>query len=125
MMPEHHNPDRSPQDAWRGGTYDSRIGASIMLVAMSVVLASSLSLPLAAPPIKQDIGTRASNPAPGRSVAEVKENVKIVAASPALEAPCEEQTWPYLDRRCLKDGAATADARRPKATPQREPLSPR
>lgn len=132
MAPEQqHKPGLPLRSAWRGGTYDSRLTTSTMLVAMTAVLAMSLTLPFATPPIKKDVrtpsGQRSADNAP---VAQDAQDVKIVAASPSLEVPCEEQTWPYLDRRCLKDGppAPASSARATAAAQQKsaaEPLDPR
>jgi hypothetical protein len=47
-------------------------------------------------------------------------DVKIVSAKPKLDVPCEQQTWPYIDRRCLTE-STRAPARTASGVDDRSP----
>ena len=44
----------------------------------------------------------------------------IVAATPRLDVPCAEQTWPYIDRRCLTE----TTQKRPQPAGAQPPAAP-
>jgi hypothetical protein len=79
-------------------TIDPRAATSIIIACMTLALALMVTVTLTqpvrrAPPKSAE--QVASPPAAGK--------VKIVAATPRLDVPCAEQTWPYIDRRCLTE----------------------
>jgi len=78
---------------------DPRAAASLIIAGMTLVLSLVVAMSLAAP-------VRLTGPSKsGERVAPppAAEKVTIVAASPRLDVPCAEQTWPYIDRRCLTE----------------------
>jgi hypothetical protein len=77
---------------------DPRAATSIVLACMTLSLALMVTLSLT-PPVR---------PAPPKSAGQVApppaaDKVTIIAATPRLDVPCAEQTWPYIDRRCLTE----------------------
>ncbi|HKY87846.1 MAG TPA: hypothetical protein VJL90_13880 [Pseudorhodoplanes sp.] len=103
---------------------DPRAATSIVMACMTLSLALMVTLSLT-PPVRpaspKSAGQVAPPPAAGK--------VTIVAATPRLDVPCAEQTWPYIDQRCLTEStqkrpepewrreAATAPVDPSKATP--------
>lgn len=82
---------------------DPRAAASVIIACMTLALALMVTVTLT-PPVRR---------APPKSTEQVApppaaDKVTIVAATPRLDVPnldvpCAEQTWPYIDRRCLTE----------------------
>ena len=77
---------------------DPRAATSIVIACMTLALALVVTLTLT-PPVR---------PAPPKSAGQVAPppaagKVTIVAATPRLDVPCADQTWPYIERRCLTE----------------------
>jgi len=84
-------------------TTDPRAATSIVIVGMAISLCVMLSLALGEPARQFNrikTGERVAPP-------PAADKVTIVATPrmdvPNLEVPCAEQTWPYIDRRCLTE----------------------
>jgi hypothetical protein len=78
---------------------DPRAAISIVIAGMAAGLSVMLSLMFTEPArLSNRINT-------GEKVAPppAADKVTIVAATPRLDIPCAEQTWPYIDRRCLTE----------------------
>jgi hypothetical protein len=95
---------------------DPRAATSTVVACMTLSLALMVTLSLT-PPVR---------PAPPKSAGQVApppaaDKVTIIAATPRLDVPCAEQTWPYIDRRCLTESTQ----KRPEPEGRREaaPLS--
>ena len=93
---------------------DPRAATSIVVVCMTLSLALMVTLSLT-PPVR---------PAPPKSAGQVApppaaDKVTIVSATPRLDVPCAEQTWPYIDRRCLTESTQ----KRPEPEGRREAAS--
>jgi hypothetical protein len=93
---------RSPHGRVQGG------------VSLAAILLAGGFYVLAAPQPGDDIrvgASRSSAVMPGiqPSSASVP-NIKIVGAAIEPGKPCDEQTWPYIDRRCLTSADAPAPA---------------
>jgi hypothetical protein len=78
---------------------DPRAAASIVIAGMAVSLCVTLSLVLGEPARQSNRIKAGEQVAPPPAV----DKVTIVAATPRLDVPCAEQTWPYIDRRCLTE----------------------
>ena len=78
---------------------DPRAATSIVIAGMAVGLCVMLSL-MFAEPVRQSNRIKT-----GEQIAPppAADKVTIVAATPRLDVPCAEQTWPYIDRRCLTE----------------------
>ncbi len=84
-------------------TIDPRAATSIIIACMTLALALMVTVTL----------TQLVRRAPPKSAEQVAppppaDKVTIVAATPGLDVPnldvpCAEQTWPYIDRRCLTE----------------------
>lgn len=103
---------------------DPRAAASIVIAGMtlglSLVVASSLAAPVRPAASPKSAGQVAPPPA--------AEKVTIVAATPRLDVPCAEQTWPYIDRRCLTESTqkrSEPEARTREAAPAAPPIDVR
>ena len=72
---------------------DARVAASVTLVAVVICASAALALTPRAGNVSGPTGNRLAQASP-------QTVVKIVNATPRSER-CEEQTWPYFDRRCL------------------------
>jgi hypothetical protein len=102
---------------------DPRAATSIVIAAMAIALSVMLSLALREParysaPVKTGEQV-APPPAAGK--------VTIVAATPRmdvpnLDVPCAEQTWPYIDRRCLTE--STQKRPQPEGRPAEPAVAP-
>lgn len=90
----------------------SSIVVACMALGLATMLAASLTLPTRRDPPKST-GEVAPPPA--------ADKVTIVSAAPKLDVPCAEQTWPYIDRRCLKE---TTQKRPQTDPPAREAFAP-
>ena len=82
----------------RAHKIDPRAATSVVVGCMTLSLALMVTLSLT-PPVR---------PAPPKSAGQVApppaaDKVTIIAAPPRLDVPCAEQTWPYIDRRCLTE----------------------
>jgi hypothetical protein len=95
---------------------DPRAATTTVVACMTLSMALMVTLSLT-PPVR---------PAPPKSAGQVApppaaDKVTIVAATPRLDVPCAEQTWPYIDRRCLTESTQ----KRPEPEGRREaaPLS--
>jgi hypothetical protein len=78
---------------------DPRASASVVIAGM--VLGLSLVIALAIAPPGQPLAPRAS----GEKVAPppAADKVTVISGTPQSDLPCTEQTWPYIDRRCLTE----------------------
>jgi hypothetical protein len=72
---------------------DARVAASVTLVAVVICASATFALTPRAGAVSAPSGNRLAQASPSPVV-------KIVNATPRSER-CEEQTWPYFDRRCL------------------------
>jgi hypothetical protein len=77
---------------------DPRAATSVVIACMTLAMAVMVTITLTEPVRR----------APAKSAAQVApppatDKVTIVAAMPRLDVPCAEQTWPYIDRRCLTE----------------------
>jgi hypothetical protein len=90
-----------------------RVAASITLLAMVICASAAFALTprVGAAPTASGNRLAQSSPLPV---------VKIVNATPRSER-CEEQTWPYFDRRCLPSAAPSAP---PASAPARVTVLP-
>ncbi len=79
-------------------TIDPRAAASIVIACMALTLALMVSVTLTQP-VRRAPPRSAEQVAPPPAAGKVT----IVAATPRLDVPCAEQTWPYIDRRCLTE----------------------
>lgn len=77
---------------------DPRAAASIVIACMTLSLVLMVTLTLT-PPVRRAPAKSAEQVAPPPAAGKVT----IIAASPRLDLPCAEQTWPYFDRRCLTE----------------------
>jgi hypothetical protein len=83
---------------------DPRAATSVVIAGMAAGLSVMLSLMVTEParlPNRINTGETVAPP-------PAADKVTIVAASPRLDVPnldvpCAEQTWPYIDRRCLTE----------------------
>jgi len=77
---------------------DPRAATSIVIACMTLALALMVTVTLTQP-------LRRAPPKSAEQVAPppAADKVTIVAATPRLDVPCAEQTWPYIDRRCLTE----------------------
>jgi hypothetical protein len=93
---------RSPHGRVQGG------------VSLAAILLAGGFYALAAPQPGDDIrvgASRSSAVKPGIQPASASvPNIKIVGATIEPAKPCDEQTWPYIDRRCLTSADAPAPA---------------
>lgn len=80
-----------------------RVAVTLVLLCILFVMVTMLHSLFAGPDVKSaSRAARAAN----------MPSVKVVAATPQTDRPCGEQTWPYIDSRCLtlvppKPAAAT------------------
>jgi hypothetical protein len=81
---------------------DARVAASVTLIAVIVCASAALALTPRAGAGPTASGNRLAHASPPPVV-------KIVNATPRSER-CEEQTWPYFDRRCLPSAAQSPQA---------------
>jgi hypothetical protein len=77
---------------------DPRAATSVVIACITLAMAVMVTITLTEPVRR----------APAKSAAQVApppaaDKVTIVAATPRLDVPCAEQTWPYIDRRCLTE----------------------
>jgi hypothetical protein len=95
---------------------DPRAATSVVIAGMTLGLAVMLAVSIGAP-------VRLSTPSKSGGVVApppAADKVTIVAATPRLDVPnldvpCAEQTWPYIDRRCLTE--TTQKRPQPEARP--------
>jgi hypothetical protein len=77
-----------------------RLGGTLVLFGVTLGMGVMLALtPPSAP--HQTAVEPAADRWVGRQTEKPVGSVKIVDAGPRREIPCAEQTWPYIDRRCL------------------------
>jgi len=110
---------------------DAIIAAGGLLLGVGVtamVLASRSPEPVAPP--GQNAASANASPQTEESKTENNDPppVKIIGASTEAGRPCEEQTWPYIDRNCLveappKSNEMPAPAANKQETPPRQPVS--
>ena len=107
---------------------DPRAATSIVIACMTLALALMVTLTLT-PPVRPRRRNRPEQVAPPPAAGKVT----IVAATPRLDVPCADQTWPYIERRCLtestqkrplpdgraRDAAASTGARSSRKRPRR------
>src|SRR4051812_17911888 len=77
----------------RGPMIGPKVGATLVLVgaALAAFAAPALTLKL-----QNSFESFAAKPTPAP--------VRVVDASPRSAIPCAQQTWPYMDAHCLKQG---------------------
>lgn len=81
---------------------DTRVAASVTLLAVVVCASAAFALTPRAGAVSVATSNRLAQASPPPVV-------KIVNATPRSER-CEEQTWPYFDRRCLPSAAQSPPA---------------
>jgi hypothetical protein len=78
---------------------DPRAAACVVIAGMTLGLLLMLTWSLGEP-----VRWAAASKSPARvAPPPAADKVTIVAATPRLDVPCAEQTWPYIDRRCLSE----------------------
>lgn len=81
---------------------DMRRGAALVLFGVTLGVGVMLALTPLSPRDIAALEAAATGPgAAGEKESAPVGSVKIVDAAPRREIPCAEQTWPYIDRRCL------------------------
>lgn len=111
-----------PSDQALPGT-DNRIGASCVLFGVAIAAALLFALGPARPNAAYGLFGFGQRPAANTAAAKRvpgTDNVKIVDAAPRA-APCGEQTWPYIEPRCL---TRAVEANTQPATPATDPNAP-
>ena len=88
---------------------DTRVAASVTLLAVVVCASAAFALTPRTGAVSAASGNRLAQASPPPVV-------KIVNATPRSER-CEEQTWPYFDRRCLPSAVQLPPAAGAPATP--------
>jgi len=83
------------RDFTRGHLGNPRVEASIVLIGVVAVLIGSVFVVMG-PPLKPS--ALAAHTASGESRSGP---VRVVGMSPRKDVPCEQQTWPSIDQRCL------------------------
>jgi hypothetical protein len=77
---------------------DPRAATSVVIACMTLAMAVMVTFTLGEP-VRRAPAKSAEQVAPPPAA----DKVTIVAATPRLDVPCAEQTWPYIDRRCLTE----------------------
>ncbi|MBI4276169.1 MAG: hypothetical protein HY659_15860, partial [Rhizobiales bacterium] len=84
-------------------TCDPRLAASVTLASVLFVLISGAMLALNPPLKAYSQRSHAIADAPGAAPAK---SVRVVGTEPRAQVPCEQQTWPHIDQRCLSSTSA-------------------
>ena len=82
-------------------TADVRLGTTLVLFGVTLGIGVMLALTPPSAPHKTAVEPAAADRWVGRQTEKPVGSVKIVDATARRETPCAEQTWPYIDRRCL------------------------
>lgn len=83
-------------------TADVRLGGTLVLFGVTLGVGVMLALTPPSDQRKTGVEPAAADRWVGRQAESAPVgSVKIVGAAPRRETPCAEQTWPYIDRRCL------------------------
>lgn len=80
---------------------DMRVGATLVLFGVTLGIGVMLALTPASTPQRSGDPAAADRWVGRQAESAPVSSVKIVDAGPRREIPCAEQTWPYIDRRCL------------------------
>jgi hypothetical protein len=80
---------------------DMRVGATLVLFGVTLGIGVMLALTPASTPQRSGDPAAAARWVGRQAESAPVSSVKIVDAGPRREIPCAEQTWPYIDRRCL------------------------
>jgi hypothetical protein len=79
---------------------DLRLGGTLVLFGVTLGMGVMLALTPPSAPLQTAVEPAADRWV-GRQTEKPVGSVKIVDAGPRRETPCAEQTWPYIERRCL------------------------
>jgi len=102
-----------------GHKTDPRAATSVVIGGMTLGLLLMLTWTLGEP-----MRLAAASKSPAQvAPPPAADKVTIVAATPRLDVPCGEQTWPYIDRRCLTE--TTQKRPQPAAQPRASPAAAR
>jgi hypothetical protein len=80
---------------------DMRVGATLVLFGVTLGIGVMLALTPASTPQRSGDPAAADRWVGRQAESAPVSSVKIVDAGTRREIPCAEQTWPYIDRRCL------------------------
>lgn len=97
---------------------DPRAATTIVIAGMAAGLSVMLSLMFTEPPRLTNRLKTGEQVAPPPAA----DKVTIVAAPPRRDVACEEQTWPYIDRRCLTE--STQKRPQPESRPAEAAVAP-